>query len=40
LHAVALRFPHPSDGRPVTVRARLPPERAAQLAALVDFTED
>ena len=35
LHAARITFPHPRDGRRLTIAAPLPPERAALIASLV-----
>jgi 23S rRNA-/tRNA-specific pseudouridylate synthase len=39
LHASAATFPHPRDGRTTTLRAPLPADRAAALAALVNWPQ-
>jgi 23S rRNA pseudouridine1911/1915/1917 synthase len=39
LHASAATFPHPRDGRPTTLQAPLPADRASALAALVNWPQ-
>jgi 23S rRNA pseudouridine1911/1915/1917 synthase len=39
LHASAVTFPHPLDGAPTTLRAPLPPDRAAALRTLVNWPQ-